>query len=121
MWQFSLLLWQVVLAYGAESDRSLGIPGEVCMKLDGAFLLNEIFILSIFSNLYQMQDLAGIYAAREFVWWYNGHPDCINLAPDLKSTDTAVILGQVSFNRVTSLLTLRGLFRFRVKIFNWGI
>ncbi|KAH6781502.1 Pyridine nucleotide-disulfide oxidoreductase family protein [Perilla frutescens var. frutescens] len=57
----------VVLAYGAESDRSLGIPGE---------------------------ELGGIYAAREFVWWYNGHPDCRNLAPDLKSTDTAVILGQ---------------------------
>ncbi|CAA0836108.1 NADPH\\x3aadrenodoxin oxidoreductase-mitochondrial [Striga hermonthica] len=57
----------VVLAYGAESDRFLGIPGE---------------------------GLAGVYAAREFVWWYNGHPDYKNLAPDLKSSDTAVILGQ---------------------------
>ncbi|XP_074279821.1 NADPH:adrenodoxin oxidoreductase, mitochondrial-like isoform X2 [Silene latifolia] len=57
----------VVLAYGAESDRVLGIPGE---------------------------DLEGIYSAREFVWWYNGHPDCRNLAPDLHSTDTAVVLGQ---------------------------
>ncbi|KAF5956035.1 hypothetical protein HYC85_008891 [Camellia sinensis] len=57
----------VVLAYGAESDRVLGIAGE---------------------------DLAGIHSAREFVWWYNGHPDCKYLAPDLKSTDTAVILGQ---------------------------
>ncbi|KAL5976853.1 hypothetical protein ACLOJK_021188 [Asimina triloba] len=57
----------VVLAYGAESDRSLGIPGE---------------------------DLMGIHSAREFVWWYNGHPDYSNLAPDLKCTDTAVILGQ---------------------------
>ncbi|CAA2956927.1 NADPH:adrenodoxin oxidoreductase, mitochondrial-like isoform X1 [Olea europaea var. sylvestris] len=57
----------VVLAYGAESDRTLGIPGE---------------------------ELGGIHAAREFVWWYNGHPDCRNLAPDLTSTDTAVILGQ---------------------------
>ncbi|KAH9616099.1 hypothetical protein KSS87_011137 [Heliosperma pusillum] len=57
----------VVLAYGAESDRVLGIPGE---------------------------DLEGIYSAREFVWWYNGHPDCRNLAPDLESTDTAVVLGQ---------------------------
>ncbi|KAH7511946.1 hypothetical protein FEM48_Zijuj12G0037700 [Ziziphus jujuba var. spinosa] len=57
----------VVLAYGAESDRVLGIPGE---------------------------DLNGIYSAREFVWWYNGHPDCRFLNPDLKSTDTAVILGQ---------------------------
>ncbi|KAG4955195.1 hypothetical protein JHK87_040789 [Glycine soja] len=57
----------VVLAYGAESDRSLGIPGE---------------------------NLKGIHLAREFVWWYNGHPDGRNLEPDLKSTDTAVILGQ---------------------------
>ncbi|KAJ4839892.1 hypothetical protein Tsubulata_003200 [Turnera subulata] len=57
----------VVLAYGAESDRALGIPGE---------------------------DLLGICSAREFVWWYNGHPDGRNLNPDLKSTDTAVILGQ---------------------------
>ncbi|XP_060167457.1 NADPH:adrenodoxin oxidoreductase, mitochondrial isoform X3 [Lycium barbarum] len=57
----------VVLSYGAESDQALRIPGE---------------------------ELAGIYAAREFVWWYNGHPDCRNLAPDLKSSDTAVIIGQ---------------------------
>ncbi|TKY60872.1 NADPH:adrenodoxin oxidoreductase [Spatholobus suberectus] len=57
----------VVLAYGAESDRSLGIPGE---------------------------NLKGIHSAREFVWWYNGHLDGRNLEPDLKSTDTAVILGQ---------------------------
>ncbi|XP_047095955.1 NADPH:adrenodoxin oxidoreductase, mitochondrial-like [Lolium rigidum] len=57
----------VVLAYGAESDRSFGIPGE---------------------------DLRGIHSAREFVWWYNGHPDMCNLAPDLKNTDSAVVLGQ---------------------------
>ncbi|KAM7276195.1 hypothetical protein ACFE04_018061 [Oxalis oulophora] len=57
----------VVLAYGAESDRAFGIPGE---------------------------DLKGIHSAREFVWWYNGHPDGRNLNPDLKRTDTAVILGQ---------------------------
>ncbi|XP_012076735.1 NADPH:adrenodoxin oxidoreductase, mitochondrial [Jatropha curcas] len=57
----------VILAYGAESDRNLGIPGE---------------------------DLLGIHSAREFVWWYNGHPDCKNLNPDLERTDTAVILGQ---------------------------
>ncbi|CAH9097772.1 unnamed protein product [Cuscuta europaea] len=57
----------VVLCYGAEGDRDLGIPGE---------------------------DFSGIYPAREFVWWYNGHPDCRYLAPDLKNTDTAVIVGQ---------------------------
>ncbi|CAM6083606.1 unnamed protein product [Calypogeia fissa] len=57
----------VVLAYGAESDRQLRIPGE---------------------------ELPGVHSAREFVWWYNGHPDCVSLPVDLKGTDTAVILGQ---------------------------
>lgn len=58
----------VVLAYGAESDRSLGIPGE---------------------------ELGGVHSAREFVWWYNGHPDCHSMSPDLKNTDAAVVLGQI--------------------------
>ncbi|MCL7050741.1 hypothetical protein MKW94_011860 [Papaver nudicaule] len=57
----------VVLAYGAESDRALGVPGE---------------------------GLAGIHSAREFVWWYNGHPDYSHLSPNLKSAETAVVLGQ---------------------------
>ncbi|KAF3564650.1 hypothetical protein DY000_02016028 [Brassica cretica] len=57
----------VVLAYGAESDKDLGIQGE---------------------------SLGGVFSAREFVWWYNGHPDYSSLKPDLKSSDTAVILGQ---------------------------
>ncbi|KAH7437256.1 hypothetical protein KP509_05G062400 [Ceratopteris richardii] len=57
----------VVLAYGAESDNHLGIEGE---------------------------GLPGVFSAREFVWWYNGHPDCANLPIDLQSTDTAIVLGQ---------------------------
>lgn len=47
---------QVVLSYGAESDRRLGVPGE---------------------------DGPGVLAAREFVWWYNGHPDAAQLDIDL--------------------------------------
>jgi ferredoxin--NADP+ reductase len=38
----------VCIATGAETDRSMGIPGE---------------------------NLAGSHAATEFVAWYNGHPD----------------------------------------------
>lgn len=57
----------VVLAYGAESDRKLAIPGE---------------------------ESKGVFAAREVVWWYNGHPEYASLPIDLTSTDTAVILGQ---------------------------
>ncbi|KAK9146563.1 hypothetical protein Sjap_006466 [Stephania japonica] len=47
----------------------------------------EEFVLVLY------EDLDGIHS-REFVWWYNGHPDFSNFDPDLQSTDTAVILGQ---------------------------
>ncbi len=56
----------VIFAYGAESDRKLGIPGE---------------------------DLRGSHTATEFVGWYNGHPDYRDRSFDL-SSDTAVIIGQ---------------------------
>ncbi len=55
----------VVYAVGAQTDRSLGIPGE---------------------------DLAGSLPATAFVGWYNGHPDFRDLQPDL-SARTAVIIG----------------------------
>lgn len=56
----------VVLSYGAGHDRVLGIPGE---------------------------DLHGVYSARSFVGWYNGHPDFLDLNPRLDG-DTAVVIGQ---------------------------
>ncbi|XP_019721188.1 NADPH:adrenodoxin oxidoreductase, mitochondrial [Hippocampus comes] len=56
----------VILSYGAEGNRRMGIPGE---------------------------DLAGVYSAKDFVGWYNGLPSCRELSPDL-NCDTAVILGQ---------------------------
>ncbi|XP_056286329.1 NADPH:adrenodoxin oxidoreductase, mitochondrial [Pseudoliparis swirei] len=56
----------VVLSYGAEGNRTMGVPGE---------------------------DLAGVHVAKDFVGWYNGLPGCRQLRPDL-SRDTAVILGQ---------------------------
>ncbi|XP_030257065.1 NADPH:adrenodoxin oxidoreductase, mitochondrial isoform X2 [Sparus aurata] len=39
----------VVLSYGAEGNRRMGVPGE---------------------------DLAGVYSAKDFVGWYNGLPSC---------------------------------------------
>ncbi|XP_020774889.1 NADPH:adrenodoxin oxidoreductase, mitochondrial isoform X2 [Boleophthalmus pectinirostris] len=56
----------VVLSYGAEGNRTMGVPGE---------------------------HLDGVYSAKDFVGWYNGLPSCRQLSPDL-SCDTAVILGQ---------------------------
>ena len=55
----------VVLAVGARLDKKLGIPGE---------------------------DLSGVYGSVEFVNWYNGHPDCWDLNPDL-NVDAAVVVG----------------------------
>jgi ferredoxin--NADP+ reductase len=55
----------VVYAFGAQSDRRLGIPGE---------------------------DLPGSWSATEFVAWYNGHPDFQNLSFDL-DVGRAVVIG----------------------------
>lgn len=55
---------QIVYTTGAQTDRSLGIPGE---------------------------DLDGSYAATEFVAWYNGHPDFRNCQFDLSGERAAII------------------------------
>jgi ferredoxin--NADP+ reductase len=55
----------VVYATGAQTDKSLGIPGE---------------------------DKPGSWAATEFVAWYNGHPDFRERAFDL-SARRAVVIG----------------------------
>jgi ferredoxin--NADP+ reductase len=55
----------VVYATGAQTDKSLGIPGE---------------------------DLPGSRPATEFVAWYNGHPDYRDLEWDL-SARRAVVIG----------------------------
>ena len=55
----------VIYATGAQTDKSLGIPGE---------------------------DLPGSRAATEFVAWYNGHPDYRDLEFDL-SGGRAVVIG----------------------------
>jgi ferredoxin--NADP+ reductase len=55
----------VIYAYGAETDRHLGIPGE---------------------------DLEGSGPATAFVGWYNAHPDYADLEFDL-SCERAVVIG----------------------------
>jgi ferredoxin/flavodoxin---NADP+ reductase len=69
----------VVYATGAQTDKSLGIPGE---------------------------DLPGSWAATEFVAWYNGHPDYRDLEFDLTARRAVVIgNGNVAAD-VTRILTL---------------
>ena len=68
----------VVYATGAQTDKSLGIPGE---------------------------DLPGSWAATEFVAWYNGHPDYRELEFDL-GHERAVVIGNGNVAAdVTRLLT----------------
>jgi len=69
----------VIYATGAQTDKSLGIPGE---------------------------DLPGSWAATEFVAWYNGHPDFRGLEFDL-SAERAVVIGNGNVAAdVTRMLTL---------------
>jgi ferredoxin--NADP+ reductase len=68
----------VVYATGAQTDKSLGIPGE---------------------------DLPGSWPATEFVAWYNGHPDFRDREFDL-SAKRAVVIGNGNVAAdVTRLLT----------------
>jgi ferredoxin--NADP+ reductase len=55
----------VIYAFGAQTDRRLGIPGE---------------------------NLPGSWSATEFVAWYNGHPDYQELLFDL-DVERAVVVG----------------------------
>jgi ferredoxin/flavodoxin---NADP+ reductase len=55
----------VIYAFGAQTDKRLGIPGE---------------------------DLPGSLSATEFVAWYNGHPDFQDLVFDL-DVERAVVVG----------------------------
>ncbi len=56
----------IVYATGSSVDRPLGIPGE---------------------------ELRGSHPATEFVGWYNGHPDHVDLEFDLLSAQRAVVIG----------------------------
>lgn len=57
---------QIVYAFGCESDQKLGVEGE---------------------------DLAGVYAATDFVGWYNGHPDHREHRFDLKNARRVALVG----------------------------
>jgi ferredoxin--NADP+ reductase len=69
----------VVYAVGAQSERRLGIPGE---------------------------HLPGVHSAREFVGWYNGHPDHVDARFPLSGA-RAVVVGNgnvaVDVARILSL------------------
>ncbi|XP_042913087.1 NADPH:adrenodoxin oxidoreductase, mitochondrial isoform X2 [Parasteatoda tepidariorum] len=55
----------IVLAYGADSERQLNIPGE---------------------------DSKNVLSSNEFVAWYNGHPNFVNLNLNL-DCENAVVIG----------------------------
>lgn len=81
----------VVLAYGVHKDRKLGIPGEPSSS----------------STSNSPVALQGVYAAREFVGWYNGHPEFRGLAPEMSSAKTAVRVahtGSFSFETLSKCM-----------------
>jgi hypothetical protein len=128
---------QVVLTYGAESDRKLNIPGEVSSNVYSKQLLlwpepqviweearkhqqlwthicvhsplvrcmqcirKVCFVHSplvrcmqcIRKVCFALQDSKGVCAAREFVWWYNGHPDQCELPIDLSKVEAVAVCG----------------------------
>ncbi len=57
---------QIIYAFGNETDRKMGIPGE---------------------------DLRGVHSATEFVGWYNGHPDYRDHTFDLRHARRVAVVG----------------------------
>ena len=69
----------VIYAFGADTDRHLGIPGE---------------------------HLAGSHPATELVAWYNGHPDYADCTFDLSQRAAAVVgIGNVAMDTVRIMAT----------------
>ncbi len=62
--QLKALYDVVILAFGAERSRTLGIPGE---------------------------DAAGVFNADLVVGWFNGHPDYSKVRPDLTGSSLVVV------------------------------
>lgn len=69
----------IIYCVGAPADRDLGIPGE---------------------------ELPGVVAARDFVGWYNGHPDFAHFSLDLAVRHAVVVgNGNVALDIARLLLT----------------
>jgi ferredoxin/flavodoxin---NADP+ reductase len=63
---------QVVFAVGGQTDRKLGVPGE---------------------------DLTGSHSSTEFVYWYSGHPDYVDLAMPMDHREAVVVgIGNVAMD-----------------------
>lgn len=45
---------------------------------------------SLFENA---QAARNVFSAREFVWWYNGHPDGRHLPVDLRGVTSVAVCG----------------------------
>ncbi len=50
-------------------------------------------VLKMQIAMWILQKLAGVLSAREFVWWYNGHPEYANLQLDLSRIQSVAICG----------------------------
>jgi ferredoxin--NADP+ reductase len=72
----------VIITFGAQTDKKLGVPGE---------------------------DLPGVYAAREFVAWYNCHPDYAEAQFKLYGERAVVIgVGNVAIDVARILMRTAG-------------
>ena len=72
----------VVIAIGSPEDNKLGIPGE---------------------------DKDGVIGSAAFVGWYNGHPDFVDLDPNLDTANVCVIgNGNVAIDIARLLVKTRG-------------
>lgn len=70
---------------------SLGSPHLV--SPNNPHLSAPAWLTSLGFHTSPLQDLQGVFSAREFVWWYNGHPHYASLPIDLARTRRVAICG----------------------------
>ena len=72
-----------IFCVGAQDNKYLNLP-----------IINETNGKKI--NNINYNDINGLHSARNFVNWYNGHPDFYNYSNlvDLQSSTTAIVIGQ---------------------------
>jgi hypothetical protein len=70
----------------------LSLPSCACsQRLLPTYTENSLLVLTC--CCIALQNSHGVHAAREFVWWYNGHPDQRELPVDLSRVESVAVCG----------------------------
>lgn len=68
-------------------------PGASKLRPCASPALGTFSLHTTFHIVICVQNGKGVLSAREFVWWYNGHPDAKDLPIDLRRVSSVAVCG----------------------------